>query len=72
MTEAQIREKISLWEAAEGAVLKSKSYTIDGLTYTRQDASTIREQITHWNARLAALLSRRCGSFGVRRIRPLD
>lgn len=60
----EIRAHVDKWQAADLAVSKGKSYTIDGLTYTRQDAQAVREQLEYWTRRLAAVLR---GGGGVRR-----
>lgn len=57
----EIREHMEKWQAADLAVSRSKSYTIDGLVYTRQDAQAIRDQINYWAQRLAAVLRGGCG-----------
>lgn len=56
MTIDQLRVQIDKWEAASMAVSKGKSYTIDGLTYTRQDVSAIQSQLDALYSRLACLL----------------
>lgn len=56
MTIDQLRAQIEKWEAASVAVSRGKSYTIDGLTYTRQDVSAIQGQLDRLYSRLACLL----------------
>lgn len=56
MTIDQLRAQIDKWEAAAAAVSRSKSYVIDGLTYTRQDMSVIQSQLDALYSRLACLL----------------
>lgn len=56
MTIKQLRAQIDLWETAAAAVSKGKSYTVDGLTYTRQDMSAIQDRLDALYARLACLL----------------
>ena len=70
MTVNEIREHLRGWIEADKAIMRGKSYTIDGLTYTRQDASTIREQINYWSALLKSAMGR--GSVSVRYAAPLD
>ena len=71
MTVDELRAQIDRWEAASVAVAKGKSYTIDGLTYTRQDVSAIQAQLDRLYARLACIL--RGGScFRVSPVRPID
>ena len=52
----ELRAKIEKWEAAADAVSRNKSYVVDGLSYTRQDASAIQAQLDRLYARLACLL----------------
>ena len=52
----EIRAHLAKWEAASDAIAKSKSYTIDGLVYTRQDADKIRDMLDYWTRRLAGAL----------------
>lgn len=56
MRVSEIREHLAKWEAASDAVSRNKSYTVDGLVYTRQDAAQIREMIDYWTRRLAGAL----------------
>jgi hypothetical protein len=67
---SEIKERIAMWEAAEAAVMANKSYTVDGLSVTRQDAQVIAAQISYWKQRLAIIY--RGGCFGRRQVRPLD
>lgn len=60
----EIRAHVERWQAADLAIAKGKSYTIDGLTYTRQDAEAVRAQLDYWTRRLAFAL--RAGG-GIRR-----
>lgn len=71
MNVSQIRERLEKWEAADAAITANKSYSIDGLSVTKQDAATIRQQIEYWSQRLAIAL-RGGSSFGTRRIRAID
>lgn len=52
----QLRALIDKYEAASAAIARNKSYTIDGLTYTRQDAAAIRSQLDALYSRLACLM----------------
>lgn len=56
MTVDQLRAQIDLWETAAASVAKGKSYTVDGLTYTRQDVAAIQSQLDALYSRLACLL----------------
>lgn len=59
----QLRAHVALWEAADAAISKGKSYTIDGLTYYRQDAEQVRAMLDYWTRRLAAAMRGRGGSI---------
>lgn len=68
---SELRADIAKWEAAANAVAKSKSYTIDGLTYTRQDLAAIEKVLEGLYARLACVL--RGGScHRASPVRPID
>lgn len=67
----ELRADIDKWEAAAAAVSKSKSYTVDGLTYTRQDLALIEKMLEDLYSRLACVL--RGGScHRVSPVRPID
>lgn len=67
----ELRAKIEKWEAAADAVSRNKSYVVDGLSYTRQDASAIQAQLDRLYARLACVL--RGGScHRASPVRPID
>lgn len=51
-----IRAHVERWEAADLAISRGKSYTIDGLTYYRPDAEQVRAQLDYWTRRLAAAM----------------
>ena len=42
---SELRADIEKWEAAAAAVARSKSYVVDGLTYTRQDLAAIEKTL---------------------------
>ena len=68
---SELRADIAKWEAAANAVAKSKSYTIDGLTYTRQDLAAIEKVLEGLYAGLACVL--RGGScHRASPVRPID
>lgn len=52
----QLRALIDKYEAASAAIARNKSYTIDGLTYYRQDAAAVQAQLDSLYARLACLM----------------
>lgn len=72
MTLQEIKAHLAKWEAADLAVSRGKSYTVDGLTYTRQDVSTIRDQVEYWRLRLAMVLRHGRGGVTVRPVVSLD
>lgn len=53
---SELRADIAKWEAAANSVAKSKSYTVDGLTYTRQDLAAIEKILESLYSRLACVL----------------
>lgn len=55
--------KLQMWMDAEDAVAMGKSYTMDGLSITRQDMTTIRAQITYWQDAVARLSGVKGGLF---------
>lgn len=71
MTITELRAQIDKYEAASAAIARNKSYTIDGLTYYRQDAAAIQSQLDSLYARLACIM--RGGScHRASPIRPID
>lgn len=71
MTVDELRAQIDRWEAASLAVSRGKSYTVDGITYTRQDLPAIRGQLDRLYARLACVL-RGGGCTRVSPVRTID
>lgn len=67
----ELRADIDKWEAAAAAVSKSKAYTVDGLTYTRQDLASIEEMLEGLYSRLACVL-RGGACHRVSPVRPID
>lgn len=59
----QLRAHVAQWEAADLAISKGKSYTLDGISYTRQDAEQVRAMLDYWTRRLAAAMRGRGGSI---------
>ena len=53
MTVDELRAQIDRLETAAAAVSRNKSYTIDGLTYTRQDLAAIQSRLDALYSRLA-------------------
>lgn len=68
---SELRADIARWEAAAAAVAKSKSYTVDGLTYTRQDLPAIEKTLEGLYSRLACAL-RGGACHRVSPVRPID
>lgn len=68
---SELRADIERWEAAANAVCRNKSYTVDGLTYTRQDLAAIEKILEGLYARLACVM--RGGScHRASPVRPID
>lgn len=59
----EIRAHVERWEAADLAISRGKSYTIDGISYYRQDAEHVRAQLDYWTRRLAQALRGRGSSI---------
>ena len=53
LTTAEAR--LADWLAADEAVSKSQSYSINGRSLTRADASEIRQQIDYWQGHVTRL-----------------
>lgn len=68
---SELRADIEKWEAAAVAVARSKSYVVDGLTYTRQDLAAIEKTLEGLYSRLACVL-RRGSCHRVSPVRPID
>ena len=56
MTVDELRAQIDRLETAAATVSRNKSYTIDGLTYTRQDLVSIQSRLDALYSRLACVL----------------
>ena len=68
---SELRADIAKWEAAAAAVARSKSYVVDGLTYTRQDLAAIEKMLEGLYSRLACVL-RRGSCHRASPVRPID
>lgn len=66
MTVDEIKQKITLWQAAEVAAMRGKSYTVDGVTVTRQDMGVIRDALSYWYKMLRAKLKNNADSVTTR------
>lgn len=72
MTIEEIKAKLSAWRDAETAAISGKSYTIDGVSVTRQDLSTIREQVSYWSKMLRAHIQANPYSINIRQATCID
>lgn len=61
MTNAEIQEIIDEYVKAERAVLKGKSYTINGRSLSRENLPEIREGRQEWEQRLSSQSARSAG-----------
>lgn len=57
ITLVQAQERLADWLAADKAVSRNQSYSLDQRTLTRADAATIRENIKFWNDQVKVLTS---------------
>lgn len=57
LTSAQAQTAFDAWIAADLAVAKGQSYSMNGRTLTLANVKEIREQIQYWERRLAVLQS---------------
>lgn len=57
ITETQAQTAFDAWVAADLAVAKGQSYSMNGRTLTLVNVKEIREQIQYWERRLAVLQS---------------
>lgn len=71
MTVDELRAQIDRLETAAAAVSRNKSYTIDGLTYTRQDLAAIQSRLDALYSRLACVL-RGSACHRASPVRPID
>jgi len=66
-----LRSRIEMWMLAEEKAALGKSYTIDGVSYTRQDLSEIRKMLSMYQNELNKLVSPN-KTGGLRRVILLD
>lgn len=57
ITVSQAQAALDAWVAADLAVAKGKSYSMNGRTLSLADVKDIRDQIQYWERRVAALKS---------------
>ena len=55
ITLAQAEAKLAIWLAADDAVSKRQSYTVDGQAYTAADAGEITRKIIFWDKQVKRL-----------------
>lgn len=55
LTSTQAQTALDAWIAADLAVAKGQSYSMNGRSLTLANAKEIREQIQYWERRVAAL-----------------
>lgn len=58
MTLAIAQAQLTLWIAASTALAGGRSFSMNGRTLTREDATQVREMITYWSGIEAQLLHR--------------
>jgi hypothetical protein len=66
ITLAQAQTRLSDWMAADEAVSRGQAYSVGGRSFTRAQASEIRQNIEFWERKVNALAS---SSGGGRRVR---
>jgi hypothetical protein len=71
ITLAQAEAHLAVWLAADTAVASGQSYSINGRSLTRADASEIRENIDYWEGKVTRLSSSTGGGIRVRGLTPL-
>lgn len=70
ITLAQAEAQLTLYLAAEQAVLSGQSYTIGGRSLTRADLDSIQAGIKVWNDRATSLTATAAGASRARTIVP--
>lgn len=55
ITLAQAQAKLDQWMAADDALSRSQSYSIDGRTLTRADAGEVQSRIVFWDNQVKRL-----------------
>jgi hypothetical protein len=55
ITLATAQARLDAWLAADEAVARNQSYSVAGRSLTRANASEIRENISYWEQKVAAL-----------------
>ena len=62
MTVTTAQTHLDAWLAADLAVAKRKSYSIQGRSLTHSDAETIKAQIAYWNGVVESLNAEAAGN----------
>lgn len=62
MTVVTAQTHLDAWLAADLAVAKGKSYSIQGRSLTRVDAETIKSQIAYWQSIVNSLNAEAAGA----------
>jgi len=65
ITLAQAEAALANWIAADTAVSKNQSYTMDDRTLTRAHASEVRENLRFWENKVAILQREADGARGI-------
>lgn len=66
LTQSQAQARLDDWLAADAAVSRGQSYSIEGRSMTRADAKTIRENIVFWDGQVRRLSGNGRGGVRVR------
>ncbi len=61
MTLEEAQAILDKWIAADGAISKGQSYSVDGLSLTRVDASMITEKINFWQKKVNEIVDQDSG-----------
>ena len=62
ITSTQAQTALNAWIAADLAVAKGQSYSMNGRSLTLANAKEIREQIQYWERRVLAFINNGSGS----------
>lgn len=65
ITLEQAEAALANWIAADAAVSKNQSYTMDDRTLTRAHASEVRENLNFWENKIAVLSRQAAGQRGL-------
>ena len=62
MTVATAQTHLDAWLAADLAIAKGASYTIQGRSLTRQDGEIVKERISYWEGVVQSLNAQAAGN----------